>query len=306
MDFVTYSAAGDSALGKFLSLSPQAERDPLTLLHRRTASCGYKISLIAADELLEERLDSAGGEKRPVRLLWQAWQDIRNDPLGGSLQQGGWNRIDQIGDRLQPENGINEFPLLRRSRQFGSRDHFYVFLTGAEVHGLPGYELSFLCSLCQVEGGSLPVHAAGVIHQRALYLFAGVSGAGKSTVAGISERNADLVLDDDQLLVQRLEDGRFSARAWGYGTQAAGAPLKAVFFLFQDLEEQLQPLSKASVARLLFHRCLDIMGNTVLSSYSQKAFNLAAGIARTVPGYELHFRKSPDFWKLIDNVMPDK
>lgn len=304
MEFLSYSAAGDKALAKFRSLSPPAERDPLNLLiHQKIASCPYKVSLIAADELLDERIDSACAESRLIRQLWQAWRDVRRDRAGRGPQQAGWQRIDQIGSCLQAEDRAGRLLLLRRFRASGPEPHFFVLLTEAETHGLPTYELSFLCSLCQLEQGGLPLHAAGVIHRGSLYLFAGVSGAGKSTAAGLSAQLGDTVLDDDQVLIERPPDGPYRARAWGYGTQGAGAPLKAVFFLFQSEDERLERLSKAAAARLLFARSLDIMGNALMDDDYQKALFLAAQVARVVPGYELHFRKTPAFWKLIEDTL---
>lgn len=310
MEFLSYSAAGDSALEKFQSLSPSAERDPLKLLiHQKIASCPYKVSLIAADELLDDRVSAAVGigaaglDPHLLRLLWQAWRDVRRDRAGRGPQQAGWGRIDRIGTCLQPGGGPGRLLLLRRFLDRGPEPHFFVLLTGAETHGLPTYELSFLCSLCQLAQSRLPAHAAGVIHRGGLYLFAGVSGAGKSTAAALSARLGDAVLDDDQVLIELLPDGQFSARAWGYGTGAGAEPLQAIFFLFQDQAERLQVLSKASVARLLFARSLDIMGNELMDDDYRKALTLSARIARAVPGYELHFRPTPDFWTLIDETL---
>ena len=32
----------------------------------------------------------------------------------------------------------------------------------------------------------------------------------------------------------------------------------------------------------------------------KSAFSISTAMAREIPGYELHFRKSPHFWNLID------
>ena len=52
--------------------------------------------------------------------------------------------------------------------------------------------------------------------------------------------------------------------------------------------------------QLLFARHNDILGNQFSDDLMKHSFEFIAGLARKVPGYELHFRKSPDFWKLID------
>jgi hypothetical protein len=42
------------------------------------------------------------------------------------------------------------------------------------------------------------------------------------------------------------------------------------------------------------------MGYPLHNYMMNKLFKQIAAIARHLPGYELHFQKSPDFWELID------
>jgi len=42
-----------------------------------------------------------------------------------------------------------------------------------------------------------------------------------------------------------------------------------------------------------------------MGEYLRRSIRTIGDLARTIPGYELHFRKSPDFWKLIDAEFPD-
>jgi hypothetical protein len=61
------------------------------------------------------------------------------------------------------------------------------------------------------------------------------------------------------------------------------------------------PLVQSKVAHLLFERHHDILSKIISDDLLIDSFKISASIARQVPGFELHFRKHPDFWKLIDD-----
>ena len=112
------------------------------------------------------------------------------------------------------------------------------------------------------------------------------------------------VIDEDQVLVHSLPGGGYSADGWGYGIVPCETPLRAIFSLVQDSEDRLIPLNEMQVTRLILERQSDILGGMLSGEKLRGSFHLAGEIARHVPGYELHFRKSPDFWKLIDEKFP--
>ncbi len=63
--------------------------------------------------------------------------------------------------------------------------------------------------------------------------------------------------------------------------------------------DQVVFLSSSVTTQRLTDNLFDLSGNIGEQSL-RIVFPIFAAIARAVPAYELHFRKSPDFWKVID------
>jgi hypothetical protein len=105
--------------------------------------------------------------------------------------------------------------------------------------------------------GGLEIHSCGVIdHQGNGYLFAGNSGAGKTTTARLWQPYASEIISDDRIILRR-ENGGW----WMYGTpwhgeaeicSASRAPLRRVFLLEQSTLNEVRPISRTdAVARLV-------------------------------------------------------
>jgi hypothetical protein len=104
--------------------------------------------------------------------------------------------------------------------------------------------------------GCIEVHACGVVDRNGDgYLFAGNSGAGKTTTARLWQDDALEILSDDRIILRRHEDGW-----WMYGTPWHGeaeicspsrAPLRHIFLLDKSSRNALQRMpSGMAVARL--------------------------------------------------------
>ncbi len=115
-------------------------------------------------------------------------------------------------------------------------------------------------SLVLAEEGGFLVHAASAVRGGAAYLFAGVSGAGKTTMARLAPRDA-VVLTDEISYMRRSGSGY---RA--YGTPFAGelarsgantsAPVDALFLLEQGPENRIAPIARKDAARALMRHVL--------------------------------------------------
>jgi hypothetical protein len=147
----------------------------------------------------------------------------------------------------------------------------------------------------------LLVHSSCVIDKGKAYIFAGHSGAGKSTAAKLSSPRELL---SDEAAVVKITPGKitvfnspFRSELGGSGDQES-RPLENIYILHQALENKRVPLSKSS-------GFLQLIGKIFYWSHSpeetRKILGLLKNLADTVPIYELHFQKNNTFWELISS-----
>lgn len=121
-------------------------------------------------------------------------------------------------------------------------------------------QLIFICILPKYQG--LLIHCSGVIVDGEGIIFAGISGAGKTTLAKLCRKKDPdemVVLSDDRLIVRKEKEGYFV-----YGTPWPGegkivspqkAPLRKIFFLAKAKENGLILLEKKESLRRLVAQC---------------------------------------------------
>ncbi|MBP6965768.1 MAG: hypothetical protein KBC96_15345 [Armatimonadetes bacterium] len=158
-------------------------------------------------------------------------------------------------------------------------------------------------SLLAVSRGGLLVHSASVARDGEGLVFPGVSGSGKSTVAGICRDAGCTVLSDEISLLRRSGSG------WTvYGTPFHGdlgtaenyrAPVRGLYFLKQARENGLALLeNRAALTHLM--RSVVFFGEA--SSLMPAAFEVCCDLASSVPCREMSFRKDSEFLAMIDGL----
>jgi hypothetical protein len=150
-----------------------------------------------------------------------------------------------------------------------------------------------MCNLLS-QGRGLIVHGCGLIDGDRGLLFAGNSGAGKSTTARLWKNLPGvLLLNDDRIILRREEDG-----IWMYGTPWHGdvsqvSPgrirLGEIFILTQDKENHALPLTASQLVVQLFKRSFPTFWNRSGLEFS---LTFLHELSQAVNGYELHF--TPD------------
>lgn len=150
-------------------------------------------------------------------------------------------------------------------------------------------------------GRGVEVHACGVVDSSGQgYLFAGQSGAGKTTMARLWQKAkgaagaGELIVLSDDRIVLRYQAGRF----WMYGTpwhgeaelcSPARAPLKGVYLLCHGRHNKLVPLRRSATAARLVACSFPLF-------YDPSGLDFTLGffdrLVQAVPCYELSF--APD------------
>ena len=145
------------------------------------------------------------------------------------------------------------------------------------------------------------IHSAGLVRKGKGYLFVGLSGAGKSTVARLSAPQAAVLSDDLNLLRLGGSGGHLFGTPF-YGEYVGGgtnidAPLAGIYFLQQAEKNNVTQLDlKEALRRLL--QSIMYFGDD--QEETTKVLQLAQKICMSTPCYVLDFVVDDSFWRLID------
>ena len=160
-----------------------------------------------------------------------------------------------------PALGDVPYKIARLTRDFSSGQvylHRPFFETGKAVYPLqyPLDELLILNLLSQGRGAE--VHACGIVDADGNgYLFVGQSGAGKTTMARLWEKEVGIrILSDDRIILRQDEE-----HIWMYGTpwhgeaefaSASRAPLKQIYLISHGKQNSLRDIAGVEAAANLF------------------------------------------------------
>lgn len=144
------------------------------------------------------------------------------------------------------------------------------------------------------------LHAASAIRNGKAFLFAGVSGAGKTTISRLAPADVTL-LTDEISYVRRQEDGYVA-----FGTPFTGelakvgenvsAPVKAMYLLAQGPENRIEPVPSGEAVRALLANTLFFAEE---EEYVQAAFHAAFEFVSRMPVSRLTFVSDSRVWELI-------
>jgi hypothetical protein len=149
------------------------------------------------------------------------------------------------------------------------------------------------------QGGFLLHASSAVINDRA-FLFAGISGAGKTTMAKLAPPNAKVLTDEVSYVSRRA--GQYSA----FGTPFAGelarvgenlcAPVGVVYLLAKGAENKIEPVEKGEAGRALLEHILFFAQDAAMVKL---VFHAACDFVDRVPVCRLTFVPGARVWDLI-------
>ena len=160
--------------------------------------------------------------------------------------------------------------------------------------------LRILHSLLLARQGGFLVHAASGVRKGRAYLFSGLSGAGKTTIARLAPPEVTLLTDEISYVRPQAEG------YWAFGTPFAGelaqaganvsAPIAALFLLAQGAPTRLEPVGAAEATQALLRNILFFASDSELV---RLVFESACEFVRRVPVYRLVFVPEPQVWEMI-------
>ncbi|MBT2679810.1 hypothetical protein J7E38_12420 [Bacillus sp. ISL-35] len=145
----------------------------------------------------------------------------------------------------------------------------------------------------------LLIHSSCAIEDGRAHIFAGHSGAGKSTAARLSEPRA--LLSDEATIVKISENGitvfdspfRSELQSTGYQQPRS---LAGIQLLHQAESNRIEMIRKPEALLSLMDKVFYWSHDT---AETQRIMGLLRTLVEKVPVYELYFRKDPTFWELI-------
>ena len=158
-------------------------------------------------------------------------------------------------------------------------------------------------SFLAVEHNGLLLHSAGVIRNGNGYIFPGISGTGKSTIASLATER-EVVLSDEMVVVRKAGEGHLVYSTPFYGTnesagQNSNAPLKAAFLPVKDDKVYVKGTKPSQALSKLLSSVL-FFGQE--PSFNQRLMDISADIITEIPFYEMHFQRDTSFWECIGEL----
>lgn len=177
-----------------------------------------------------------------------------------------------------------------------------VFTNGLERLAAESF-LRVWLSFVAVQQGGLLLHAAGISDGARACIFPGHSGAGKSTLAGLC-RSSHVVLSDEMLLVMPTDNGYTVHATPFHGTNTpatapASARLGAILFPVKAPTADLRAVPSAQAVVRLAGSTLAFDPTT---ANSRRLLDTATDLTRSVPVFDLHFRKEGPVTGLLERL----
>jgi hypothetical protein len=160
--------------------------------------------------------------------------------------------------------------------------------------------LRIVHTLVLAKQGGFLLHSASAIRNGKAFLFAGVSGAGKTTISRLAPADATLLTDEISYVRKQGDDyvafgTPFTGELAKLGENTS-APLAALYLLAQGSENRIDPVPVADAGR-------ELLANMLFFAEDQemvhRAFQSACDFVHRVPVYRLTFVPDARVWEMI-------
>ena len=180
------------------------------------------------------------------------------------------------------KQGILKFSLSTR--------HWDLYINCAEnetdplEYPLDGLILYYLT----VINNDIMIHASGVNHSGHGFLFSGISGKGKSTIAGLWDIAGAKVIHDDRLIIRNISEAFRMFNTPVYNDDVPGeSPLDRIYLIEHGTENKLIPVKGATAVSIIMANCIQHTWNReMIAGIMGSVSNLCINI----PVFRLSFR----------------
>jgi len=169
-----------------------------------------------------------------------------------------------------------------------------------DYFGLRTALLNWYTTLMTHDNWGVVIHSSCIISDGQAHLFAGLSGAGKSTVASLSRPRT--LLADETSLVNIAADGRIVVHDSPFRNdfkepaEEVAVPLRAIYLLKQSPFIRKRLLGRSEALLTLFNKIVHWQYDV---RESTRLVRMCKQLVDEVPVYELEFQKNDLFWEAI-------
>ncbi|MCE5346882.1 MAG: hypothetical protein LLG13_11440 [Bacteroidales bacterium] len=146
--------------------------------------------------------------------------------------------------------------------------------------------------------GDIMIHASGVNNAGRGYLFSGISGKGKSTLAKLWGNAGAKVIHDDRLIIRKTVTGYTMYNTPVYNNdEPRESPLNKIFIIEHGSENKLIPVHGGTAVSLILANCIQHNWDSEIIARLLGSLSI---MCDTVPTMKLFFR--PDR-NVIDHIL---
>ena len=152
-----------------------------------------------------------------------------------------------------------------------------------------------------VINGDILIHASGIVNNGKGYLFSGISGKGKSTMAKLWENSGAKVIHDDRLVLRNTGTGYRMYNTPVYNNdEPRDAPLNKIFIIEHGTTNKIIPVKGATAISLIMANCIQHHWGSEIIARLLGSVSIMSGV---VPTAQLSFR--PDR-HVIDHILENE
>jgi hypothetical protein len=145
--------------------------------------------------------------------------------------------------------------------------------------------------------GDILIHASGINHKGHGYMFSGISGRGKSTIAKLWEAAGAKVIHDDRLIIRESEKGyrMYNTPVYNNDTPRM-SPLNKIFLIEHGMKNRLTPIKGALAVSSIMTNCIQHnWGHDIIA----KLLGSVSVMCTRIPVERLYFKPEPGIINLI-------
>ncbi len=160
--------------------------------------------------------------------------------------------------------------------------------------------LRIIHSLILAERGGFLLHAASAVRQGRAFLFAGVSGAGKTTISRLAPPDAKLLTDEISYVIKddrkHLACGTPFAGELARAGENISAPVSGIYLLQKGADNRIDTVSKSDAVPALLRNVLFFAHDSQLVG---RLFDSICQFVNQVPVQRLIFAPNERVWDII-------